>query len=211
VFGENYVSELAEKAKTLAADPQYSDIEWHLIGPIQSNKCKVIAEIPNLSVVESVDRIKIAEGLDKHLEAIKNTRGNKPLQVMVQINVSREDTKAGCDLSEAPALAEFIVTKCKNLKFIGIMCIGALDTSAEPEAFKIMQRMQAEIATKLGVAPSSLEMSMGMSDDYEAATRMGSTNVRIGSTIFGARPTKPKPSPAAAATTEKDDGSDKSN
>ena len=178
-FGENYVQELVEKASQMP-----SDIKWHFIGPLQSNKAKVLLSVPNLYVVESVDREKIASALDK---AVATNNRSDPLKVMVQVNTSSEETKSGCNPGETLALADFVENKCEKLELIGLMTIGAPDTSEEPEAFRILSQERDAVAEGLSKDKESLKLSMGMSSDYEAAIRMGSDSVRVGSTIFGAR------------------------
>ncbi|KAK7859970.1 pyridoxal phosphate homeostasis protein [Quercus suber] len=127
------------------------DIEWHFIGNLQSNKAKaLLAGVPNLAMVESVDDEKIANQLDRVVASI----GRKPLKVLVQVNTSGEESKFGVEPSGCVELAKHVSLGCPNLEFCGLMTIGMLDYSSTPENFKI---------------------------------EMGSTNVRIGSTIFGAR------------------------
>lgn len=177
-FGENYAQEMVTKAKEMP-----KDILWHYIGPIQSNKAKMIAQVPNVWCIETVERQKIADALNRAAED-----RTEPLRIMVQVNVSDEESKSGIDISGAPALAEHIVKNCPALKLIGLMTIGKPDTSREPEDFKRLIAVRKSVAEKLGMASAEdLELSMGMSGDFEAAIRMGSTNVRVGSTIFGAR------------------------
>lgn len=177
-FGENYVQELVQKAECLP-----NDIKWHYIGPLQSNKAKVLASVPNLHVVETVDREKIATSLSK---AVASAGRTDKLNVMVQVNTSGEETKSGCEPEETVGLAQF-VNACDNLNLIGLMTIGAPDDADEPEAFKILANERAEVANALKCDAKSLKLSMGMSNDFEAAIRMGSDSVRVGSTIFGAR------------------------
>jgi len=181
-FGENYVVELVNKAEELHKD--LPDIRWHFIGPIQSNKIRKIVGVPGLACVESIDRAKIATGLER---VCAEEGRSEPLAVMVQVNVSGEESKSGCAPEEAPELAHHIAQSCPNLKLLGLMTIGAPDPSREPVAFSRLLECRAAVSQRLGVAPASLELSMGMSADFEAATRMGSTSVRVGSTIFGER------------------------
>ena len=107
--------------------------------------------------------------------------------MLVQVNTSGEESKHGVEPSAAAVLAQEIKEKCPNLKVAGLMTIGQPDYSSRPENFVCLAQVRAEVAKALGCEPSELELSMGMSGDYEAAIRMGSTNVRVGSTIFGAR------------------------
>ncbi|WVY94824.1 hypothetical protein V8G54_033912 [Vigna mungo] len=178
-FGENYVQELLQKAPQLPVD-----IEWHLIGNLQSNKVKpLIAGVPNLACVETVDDEKIANLLDRAVATV----GRKPLKVFVQVNTSGE-TSLCVDLVKH-------ITNCPNLEFSGLMTIGMLDYSSTPENFKVanmLSNCRSEVCKALGIPETQCELSMGMTGDFEQAIEMGSTNVRIGTAIFGAReyPTK---------------------
>ncbi|XP_043692643.1 pyridoxal phosphate homeostasis protein-like [Telopea speciosissima] len=178
-FGENYVQEIVEKAPQLP-----DDIDWHFIGHLQSNKVKVLlSAVPNLAMVESVDDEKIANYLDRRVANI----GRKPLKVMVQVNSSGEASKSGVEPSGCVELAKHIKLGCPNLEFSGLMTIGMLDYTSTPENFKTMSNCRLEVCKALGIAEENCDLSMGMSGDFEQAIEMGSTNVRIGSTIFGAR------------------------
>eukprot|EP00128_Syssomonas_multiformis_P008987 Colp12_sorted_trinity150504_noHs@36230 len=181
-FGENYVQELLEKAPQLP-----EDIEWHFIGHLQSNKCNMLTELGNLAVVETVGSVKLATALDK--ACVKNNR-SRPLDVMVQVNTSGEDSKHGAEPADAPAVAQHIVTNCPKLKLVGLMTIGQYgrDPALGPNPdFDLLRECRSKVAQALGVSDSDLELSMGMSGDYEQAIEQGSTNVRVGSTIFGER------------------------
>lgn len=178
-FGENYVQEIVEKAPQLP-----DDIEWHFIGNLQSNKVKpLITGVPNLAMVESVDDEKIANFLDR---AVGNI-GRKPLKVLVQVNTSGEESKSGVEPSGCVELAKHVSLNCPNLEFSGLMTIGMLDYTSTPENFKTLANCRAEVCKALGIPEEQCELSMGMSGDFEQAIEFGSTNVRIGSTIFGAR------------------------
>lgn len=178
-FGENYVQEIVEKAPQLP-----EDIEWHFIGNLQSNKVKpLLSGVPNLAMVESVDDKKIANHLDR---AVANI-GRKPLKVLVQVNTSGEESKNGVDPSGCVELVEHVSQGCPNLEFCGLMTIGMLDYTSTPENFKTLSNCRTEVCKALGIMEEQCDLSMGMSGDFELAVEMGSTNVRIGSTIFGAR------------------------
>jgi pyridoxal phosphate enzyme (YggS family) len=182
-FGENYVQELVEKSKLLPAD-----VQWHFIGHLQSNKCGLIAQVPNLSMVETVDSQKLAEKLDK---AWGNQPERKPLKVMIQVNTSSEQSKAGVAPNETVSLAEYIASSCLSLRLAGLMTIGFPDYSGcRSEDFECLHKCREQVADALKQDLSSLELSMGMSNDFEEAVRNGSTSVRVGSTIFGARAAK---------------------
>ncbi|KFK43458.1 hypothetical protein AALP_AA1G127800 [Arabis alpina] len=178
-FGENYVQEMIEKAPQLP-----EDIEWHFIGNLQSNKVKpLLTGVPNLAVVESVDDDKIANTLDRVVGNI----GRKPLKVMVQVNTSGEESKFGVEPSGCVGLAKHVKEACLNLEFSGLMTIGMADYTSTPENFKMLAKCRSEVCKELGIPEEQCELSMGMSGDFELAIELGSTNVRIGSTIFGAR------------------------
>ncbi|KAJ6401976.1 PYRIDOXAL PHOSPHATE HOMEOSTASIS PROTEIN [Salix viminalis] len=178
-FGENYAQEFIEKAPQLP-----EDIEWHFIGNLQSNKVKpLLASVPNLDMVESVDDEKIANHLDR---AVGNL-GRKPLKVLVQVNTSGEESKSGVEPSGCVELAKHVSQNCTNLQFCGLMTIGMLDYTSTPENFKALANCRSEVCKTLGIPEEHCELSMGMSNDFEQAIEMGSTNVRIGSTIFGPR------------------------
>ncbi|KAF8409594.1 hypothetical protein HHK36_005672 [Tetracentron sinense] len=178
-FGENYVQEIIDKAPQLP-----EDIEWHFIGHLQSNKVKsLLAAVPNLAMVESVDDEKIANHLDRVVESI----GRKPLKVLVQVNTSGEESKSGVDPSGCVELAKHVKLGCPNLEFSGLMTIGMLDYTSTPKNFETLSNCRIEVCKALGIAEEQCELSMGMSGDFEMAIEMGSTNVRIGSTIFGPR------------------------
>lgn len=179
-FGENYVQELLEKAPVL---PQ--DIRWHFIGHLQSNKAKALVEgVPSLYMVQTVDSEKLANKLDSAVGAIGK---RDPLSVLVQVNTSGEESKFGVAPETCVALAQHIARNCSNLCLAGLMTIGMPDYSSRPENFACLAECRKQVAESLGIKESDLELSMGMSGDFEAAIQMGSTNVRVGSTIFGAR------------------------
>jgi pyridoxal phosphate enzyme (YggS family) len=196
-FGENYVQELLEKAPQC---PQ--DIAWHFIGQLQSNKAKaLVVGVPNLWAVESVDSAKLAQLLEKAAaargssEAAGGGGGAAPaapaqqLGVFVQVNTSGEEQKGGVSPGEGAALARYIIEQCPHLQLRGLMTIGKLGEVASVYFERLVAEREA-VALALGVAPATLELSMGMSGDFELATEMGSTNVRVGSAIFGAREPK---------------------
>jgi pyridoxal phosphate enzyme (YggS family) len=174
MFGENYLQEALEKQAEL------SDlaIEWHFIGPIQSNKTIQIAQ--NFSWVHSVDRHKIAQRLnDARLEKLE------PLQVCIQVNTSNEASKSGVASKDLEQLAAAIV-KMPNLKLRGLMSIPepSTDYNKQCEQFKQVRECYDSLVEK-GYSLDTL--SIGMSDDYPAAIEVGSTIIRIGSALFGAR------------------------
>ena len=178
VFGENYAQELVEKAPQLPGD-----VQWHFIGHLQSNKAKALLEkVPNLVCVETVDTPKLASRLDRLAEGRPS-----PLQIMIQVNTSGEASKHGVEPAECVGMAKHIREECPNLVLGGLMTIGMPDYTSRPENFTTLSRCREEVAQALQVDEESLGLSMGMSGDFENAIGMGSTSVRVGSTIFGAR------------------------
>lgn len=192
-FGENYVQELLEKSKLLPRS-----IRWHMIGGLQSNKCKQLAEqIPNLWCVSSVDSEKKANELEKGRKALlEKDSGAEKLRIMVQVNTSGEASKSGVEPSDTITLCKHVIDSCPHLQLIGLMTIGAIarskETTAENENedFVALRETRDKVAKDLGWEAGKLELSMGMSADFEGAIGMGSDEVRVGSEIFGERPPK---------------------
>jgi len=176
VFGENYVQEAAAKQAALGDLP---GVEWRLIGPLQSNKAAQAAAV--FDAVESVDRLRIAERL-----SAARSPDRKPLEVLVQVNISGEATKSGF----APAAvleAVNLVTRLPNLTLRGLMAIPA--PAGDEGAQRAPHRALRELLGALNDRGFTLDtLSMGMSDDLEAAIAEGATCVRVGSALFGARP-----------------------
>ena len=196
-FGGNYVQEAEEKMAQLAD----LGLEWHLIGPLQSNKTRAVAE--RFHWVQSVDREKIARRLSEQRPA-----GVPPLEVLVQVNVSGEASKSGIAPREAPALAR-VVAQLPRLRLRGLMAVPepTPDTALQRARFAEL-RMLYESLRREGLALDTL--SMGMTDDMEAAIAEGSTMVRIGTAIFGKRGARgsaaPLDPPAPPVALEKDLG-----
>lgn len=176
-FGENYLQEALDKMRALAD----LDLCWHFIGPIQSNKTHEIAE--NFTWVHSIDRIKVARRLSEQRPAAL-----PPLQVCIQVNISGEASKSGVTPGGLVDLAAEVAA-LPRLTLRGLMSIPAPETGfeAQREVFRRL-RLALEDLRARGLALDTL--SMGMSDDLEAAIAEGSTLVRVGSAIFGARPKK---------------------
>jgi pyridoxal phosphate enzyme (YggS family) len=173
-FGESYVQEAVPKIAALAD----LALEWHFIGPLQSNKTRPVAE--NFSWVHSVERLKIAERL-----ADQRPASLPPLQVCVQVNVSGEASKSGCAPAEAQALCR-AVAALPNLRLRGLMAIPepTPDLALAQRRFALLRALRDGLAQD-GLALDTL--SMGMSDDLEAAIMEGATLVRVGTAIFGER------------------------
>jgi pyridoxal phosphate enzyme (YggS family) len=174
-FGENYVQEALDKIAALGD----LALEWHFIGPLQSNKTRTVAE--NFAWVHSVDRLKIAERL-----AAQRPAGLPPLNVCLQVNVSGEASKSGCTPSEAPALAA-AVARLPGLRLRGLMTIPEPtdDAALQRRRFATLRTTLEAIGKATGREFDTL--SMGMSDDLEAAIMEGASIVRIGTAIFGER------------------------
>jgi pyridoxal phosphate enzyme (YggS family) len=177
-FGENYVQEALDKMAALA--DLRGAIEWHLIGPLQSNKTRVVAEA--FDWVHSVDRLKIAQRLSEQRPAQL-----PPLNVCLQVNISGEASKSGL-LPQEVAQVAAAVAALPRLRLRGLMAIPGLaqGLQAQQAPHRALRLLQQELNQR-GLALDTL--SMGMSDDLEAAVAEGSTMVRVGTAIFGARPT----------------------
>ena len=185
-FGENYVQEIVEKAPQMPPDTV-----WHFIGHLQSNKVKaLVTGVPSLAVVETVDTVKLANKLNTAVGEFLEERarvGAGKLGVMVQVNTSGEESKFGVEPNDCLPLARHIRDECSNLAFRGLMTIGMPDYTSRPENFQTLAACRDEVCAGLGLDAKDVELSMGMSGDFESAIEMGSDNVRVGSTIFGAR------------------------
>ncbi len=179
-FGENYVQEALDKISQLA--DLRADIEWHLIGPLQSNKTRVVAE--QFDWVHSVDRLKLAERLSAQRPAHL-----APLQVCLQVNISGEASKSGVAPADVPALAR-AVAALPGLRLRGLMAIPepAADFEAQRMPHRALRELLRALQRELPPEGSALDtLSIGMSDDLEAAIAEGATLVRIGTAVFGAR------------------------
>lgn len=177
-FGENYVQEAIEKITDLAKQGPGPDLEWHFIGPLQSNKTRLVAE--KFSWVHSVDRLIIAQRL-----AAQRPHYVAPLQVCIQVNVSGETSKSGCTVDQVFRLAHS-VAELPGLRLRGLMAIPEPSEDRDLQRSRFaMLRQTLEQLNGEGLALDTL--SMGMSHDLEAAIMEGSTIVRVGTAIFGVR------------------------
>jgi len=178
-FGENYVQEALAKIDALAdLRPQ---LQWHLIGPLQSNKTRPVAEA--FDWVHSVDRLKIAQRLAEQRPAWL-----PPLQLCLQVNISGEDSKSGVPPAEVPALAAAVAALPRERVCLrGLMAIPepAADPAAQRAPHHALRELLQRVNTRPGLALDTL--SMGMSADLEAAVAEGATLVRVGTAIFGGR------------------------
>ena len=173
-FGENYVQEGVAKVEALAD----LGLEWHFIGPLQSNKTRPVAN--SFAWVHSIDRLKIAQRLSEQRDVFL-----PPLQVCIQVNVSGEESKSGVSPTELPELAR-AVAALPRLKLRGLMTIPepTSDVALQRSRFAALRQLMAQLRAD-GLDLDTL--SMGMSDDLEAAIAEGSTMVRVGTAIFGSR------------------------
>ena len=181
-FGENYIQEGVDKIRACRALPQCLNMEWHCIGPIQSNKTRLVAT--HFDWVHSVDRLKIAQRLSE-----QRPPDMAPLQLCLQVNIDGGANKAGVAPADALDLARQVAA-LPRLKLRGIMTIPE---PAPDHASALATHLQArEVWERLRAAGLPMDtLSMGMSADLEAAIAAGSTMVRIGSALFGARQSAP--------------------
>ena len=176
-FGENYLQEALSKIEALPG----LGLEWHFIGPVQSNKARDVAR--NFSWVHSVDRLKLAERL-----SAARPENLAPLEICIQVNVSSEQSKNGCHPDELAQLAR-AVAALPGLKLRGLMTLpeATSDTNLQRRRFARLRDLKDELsASGLGLDT----LSMGMTDDLEAAIAEGATMVRVGRAIFGPRPVR---------------------
>ncbi|CAD1808760.1 Pyridoxal phosphate homeostasis protein [Candida parapsilosis] len=184
-FGENYVQELVAKSEELP-----KDICWHFIGGLQSGKCKDLSnKVSNLWAVETVDSLKKC----RQLNNARERKEGDVINVYLQVNTSGEEQKSGfLQMSDLEETIEYIQSdECKKLKLVGLMTIGSISESKsdheENYDFKKLVEWKHKLDEKYNL---DLELSMGMSSDFEQAIKQGSSSVRVGSSIFGARPPK---------------------
>ena len=174
VFGENKVQELLTKVNELPAD-----IQWHLIGHLQTNKVKYIA--PFIDTIQSVDSEKLLLEINK--EAVKN---NRKIKVLLQVKIAEEETKYGLEISEAKEIfSNYLEHQYPNIEILGLMGMTTFTDNKNQvkSEFLVLKSLFDELSTF-----KKLEtLSMGMSDDFALAIECGSTSVRIGSAIFGVR------------------------
>ncbi len=171
-FGENYVQEALAKMQA-AEELRLPGLQWHLIGPLQSNKTRLAAE--RFAWVQTLDREKIAQRLSE-----QRPEGLAPLNVLIQVNVSGEASKSGVAASEVPALAA-AVRELPRLRLRGLMAIP--EPGAPPERYRQVRSLFDELGPQFAFDT----LSMGMSEDLETAIAAGATMVRVGTAIFGPR------------------------
>jgi len=181
-FGENYLQEAVAKIDEVARTESGHGVEWHFVGPIQSNKTRELAE--RFDWVQSLDRLRIAQRLSQQRPADR-----AGLNVLLQVNISGEGTKHGISPGDVPELARQVAA-LPRVRLRGLMAIPAptADPLRQGAAFARMRELFEQLRLELADAGADLDtLSMGMSDDLEAAIAEGSTMVRVGTAIFGAR------------------------
>lgn len=178
-FGENRVQGLVAKSVELDDEP---DVQWHLIGSVQTNKVRDIVRISNIELLHSLDRIKLANGLHRELVA-----HDRSLQVLLQVNATGEDQKHGCLPVEARALLDHVQAHCPSLQVLGLMAMGPLGGESGP-VFDRVAALRDDLRAASGLPLETL--SLGMSGDLEQAIAAGSTMVRVGTAVFGPASTK---------------------
>jgi hypothetical protein len=171
-FGENYVHELLAKARELGDRP----VAWHAIGHVQTNKVKALLGCPALALVHSVDRDRLVDAIERHAEG--------PVDVLVQVRLSEEESKSGCEPAALGALLAH-AGRCQRLRVRGLMTMPP--PVDDPEKVRPIFRRLRELRDAHGGAERLPELSMGMTQDFEVAIEEGATIVRIGSAIFGPR------------------------
>ena len=173
-FGENYAQELHQKVGSCP-----TDIVWHFIGPIQTNKLKLIAEAADW--VHSIDRMKVASKLNQACEHF-----NKKMSVLIQVNIDNEPTKSGVKTEDVLTFAKEINSHCSNLELRGLMFMPDINASSK-EKLKTYANIQSLQTSLKEILPNCTELSLGTSGDYEEAIVAGSSMVRIGETLLGPR------------------------
>ena len=176
-FGENRVQEAREKSKHLSAD-----IDWHLIGPLQKNKAKYCPAI--FSTIHSLHRADVARLLNE-----KSRQTGRCLDVLIQMNLSGEPSKSGLSSVEDLQRLEDYIMECSHLRLTGLMTMGDPNASAAQNRriFARLYEINHSEAKRLGLERQMVEISSGMSADFELALKEGATYIRIGSAIFGSR------------------------
>lgn len=177
-FGENYVQEALAKQEALAQIP---DLRWHMIGHVQSRKAAQVAD--RFALLHTVDKTKLADGLQKRLEAL-----DKKARVLLEVNIGDEPQKSGVAIGDLSRLASHVAEHCPRLRLAGLMCLPPVfdDGEASRPYFAKLRQLRDNLSAELGMPLP--ELSMGMSGDFPEAVAEGATIVRIGTDIFGPRP-----------------------
>ena len=170
IFGENYPQELLTKSESLP-----KDIEWHLIGHLQTNKVKKLLEqIPNI-VIESVDRVDVVKKISQYADVKNRTK------VYLEINISGEESKTGCPIKDIYNVIDEIMKNKDKIEFVGIMSLGKIGDKKE---FEKMVEIKNEICEKYSLDKNKFIASFGTSQDFNEAILLGTDEVRIGHQIF---------------------------
>ena len=190
-IGENRVQEAQTKQSQIGTryrvpGTDFTDFRWHLIGRLQRNKAKFAVEL--FDVVHSVDSLELIEALDRQA-ALRQAQRERKLEILLQVNLSGEATKGGCRQDQAQGLAEAVL-RSGYLKWAGLMTMAPLSENPEEARpfFRQLRRLRDQLQDRMDVSP--LDLSMGMSQDFEVAIQEGATLVRIGTAIFGERVTQ---------------------
>ena len=180
VFGENYIQEMVQKASDQTLQTRCPDIEWRLIGHLQSNKINLLLRVERLTAIETIDSCKLADALESAL-----ARSGRAMNVMIEVNTGSEANKSGVSLQDLDILVDRVRNHCPHLRLDGLMTIGRFDhdwsSGPNPDFLALV-----ECGRRLSVN----ELSFGMSGDFERAIELGATEVRIGTALFGERPSK---------------------
>ncbi|MCA8964852.1 MAG: YggS family pyridoxal phosphate-dependent enzyme [Planctomycetes bacterium] len=175
-FGENRVQELVAKAAALA---DLADLRWHMIGSLQTNKVRDLLGVPGLALLHSLDRVRLADELQREL-----AREGRALDVLLQIHATDEASKHGCPIDAAAPLLAHVQASCPNLRVQGLMAMGPLEVDPAP-VFAAVAALRDRLRASSGLPLPTL--SLGMSGDFAVAIAAGSTLVRLGTAVFGAR------------------------
>lgn len=175
IFGENKIQEMAEKW-----DQMPKDIQWHMIGHVQTNKVKFMA--PFVSLIHGVDSLKLLQEINK-----QGKKNNRIIDCLLQIHIAEEETKFGLDEEELASLVSSNeIQELKNIRIVGLMGMATFTDNKEQVKKEFTHLKSIFDQTKINNSPFTI-LSMGMSGDYQLAIECGSTMVRIGSSIFGGR------------------------
>jgi len=180
-FGENFVDELYAKASEINRLGTHPQVQWHLVGELVDDEIEMLVQCPGLYLVHSCPSVRSAKLLDaacaKHRTA--------PLGILLQIATGGSE-QSGIAPADAPTAAVAVRGSCSAVELRGVMCVGQYGQDSTVHYQQLLAVREA-VGAALGVEASSLFLSMGMSEDFAAAVRLGATHVRVGSTIFGAR------------------------
>lgn len=176
LFGENRVQELVAKARDVA---DLTDVQWHMIGSLQTNKVRDLLGVPGLAMLHSLDRVRLADELEREL-----ARAGRRLDVLIEVHATDEANKHGCPAEDVPALLAHVAAKCPSLTPVGLMAMGPRVGDAAT-TFTRVADLARDLRRRTGLPLSVL--SLGMSGDLELAVAAGSTLVRIGTDVFGTR------------------------